>query len=284
MPFALLFGGIHGLIRPTQQRGDRFIQVAGVQGQADAGPDANDEFVKDEGYLESAHDARGQLAADLRISAVAKHGDQLIAADAPQQVAFPEHSAQASAHRHQHPITDGMAIGVVHRLEVVQIDHADGQVFPLAVLRLPEDPLQFPVDSPPVPHAGEGISESFLLKLGVLLPQQPFPLPDLLLRTHHQSAQQRCGQRSQHQVLAGQQREHGIGAGRPGAQLQPAQRFQSRIDGGPAGGDRPAAAAAALLARGRGETRRLEQQGRFRLGPLAVEMHQYLAAGVGDHR
>ncbi|MFN9957447.1 MAG: hypothetical protein ACK55I_30445, partial [bacterium] len=78
--------------------------------------------------------------------------------------------------------------------------------------------------------------------------------------------------------------QHSVCAGRPGAQLQPAQRLQSGIDGGPAGGDRSAAPVIGRHGRGRGETCRLELQGWFRFRPLPLQMHQHLAAGVGDHR
>ena len=104
-----------------------------VDGAADAGDRAADAGAHEdlraaggEGHAEGAEDALGDPVQLLGAGAVEEHGE-LVAADVRHRVAGPDQATEPVGDADEQLVADAVTEGVVHRLEVVEVDDHDAE-------------------------------------------------------------------------------------------------------------------------------------------------------------
>ena len=133
---AAVLGAVHRQVGAAHERG-RLGRVP-TQGDADARPDAHGDHFEHERFADDGRDAFGDRH-PVRFPAVEEKDGQLVAADAKEQVAIVEASADAGADLPQQVVTCGVPERVVHLLEVIEIDIEERQRGGCICIRLGED-------------------------------------------------------------------------------------------------------------------------------------------------
>lgn len=126
----------------------------------------------------------GDLQKIRRSAQIRQQDDKFIAANPRHGIACPGFRSQNLCHLPQQPVPDGMAIGIIHRLEMVEIKMHQAEILPVL-----QGPFQFCSQRPAVSQPGQRIGQRLFLRhrLGTLQPQiQVFQLlHDSGFRLHH---------------------------------------------------------------------------------------------------
>ncbi len=146
---ARVLGGVH---RPVCHR-QEFPFRGGLVREEDQPYAGSDPPVTPEGALRPCRQPGGEsLGVGVPVDARKDH--ELVPAPASDDVRVPHGRSQHRGELLEHPVTAEMTPGVVHGLEIVQIDEEEGEA------RTPGDErIQLPVEEPPVGQAGEMILE-----------------------------------------------------------------------------------------------------------------------------
>lgn len=126
--FSLCLGTIHGGIGLTQQR----IGIRGIFGKmadADAGTDMGSLPFQLKGDGQGIQQIAGYESSIISAVYLLQKDGEFIAAQACHHVAFPHMLTQSAGHRLQQDITQGVPQGVIDRLETVEIEKQQGQIF-----------------------------------------------------------------------------------------------------------------------------------------------------------
>ena len=154
---APLLGCVQAGVCDPHQAGEG-IGVVGIGGDAQAEPEGylpafvGDERLGTEGLTETL----GHLHGSVPVG-VGKYEHHLVAAHAARQVGVPQNGTDGVAHLAQHPVAGGVPVGVVEELEVVEVDHHEGE-FAAALLGPPPFYGEALMDPPMVVQAGERVS------------------------------------------------------------------------------------------------------------------------------
>ncbi len=92
-----------------------------------------------------------------------EHQGELVTPDTGEEVLAANHVLTGVYQGHQHPVADGMAVGVVDALEVVEVEHHHRKLVPAPALTV-QEALQEPVKGTPVVNTGEAVAARFILR------------------------------------------------------------------------------------------------------------------------
>ena len=123
---------VHGDVGIAHQLLDPVVGAREGDAHAGRNPHVGDRLV--ERLLQRLDDARGDLEHRVVQGQVLEQHGELVAAEAGHRVAVPGRLDQALRAPVQHAVADGVAVGVVDALEVVEVDedHGDAAAVPLA--------------------------------------------------------------------------------------------------------------------------------------------------------
>jgi hypothetical protein len=125
---ARALGVVHGDVRLAQQSGGGLravVQDAGRGGDSHAGPGVDDQALDGERVGEPVVESPAQQECGVFERSVGVHGREhreLVAAETPEHVAGAEHRLQPRRHHAQQVVSGRVAEGVVHLLELVQVE------------------------------------------------------------------------------------------------------------------------------------------------------------------
>jgi len=122
------------------------------------------------GLGEPGEDARGDLRDALLVDLAFEQHQEFVAADAGHRVADTGQLAQALADLAQHGVTAAVSVGVVDRLEAVEVDEQHGQPGRRAV-HARHRGGELVLEHQPIGQLREGIVVGDLLQIGVGLAQ-----------------------------------------------------------------------------------------------------------------
>jgi hypothetical protein len=122
---------IHRLVRVCEQ-GIRVDTVGGEQGQANRRADADGDVAERMGPLDLIPESRQHLVDLSRAGLVRQHDCELVSAQARDDITRAERPLHSCSGLDQHEIAVLVAMGVVDRLEAVEIDEEEGARFAAA--------------------------------------------------------------------------------------------------------------------------------------------------------
>ena len=122
---------IHGLVGLTQQLLGIDVVRLRVEGDADTGGDLQHLLANRHRRRRRGQQAGEHRHAGLEVGQVEQHGDELVATDAGEGVAFAQDLLHAGGDGDQQLVARGMPVLVVDGLEAVQIEKGDRQQAPI---------------------------------------------------------------------------------------------------------------------------------------------------------
>ena len=124
---AALFGAVHGGVYALEQNFgfDEFVGT-GDGADADADRDGQKQLAHEDGFGEGCDDFSGDVFGLTGMVEIVEQDDELVSAHAGDAVGFADVGAEASGGDAQDAVAGAVAVGVVDLLELVEVEHEQG--------------------------------------------------------------------------------------------------------------------------------------------------------------